>query len=147
MKCIDAIANQNQRVQITLHKKNSLYIFSPLFLPFFSDTDLCIYKMKRFSQLLVFLLIPSRCLRILRRCLLRLLRVAWSLSRWGFSLTWARIPTSNSSTWWASPDEVSMNLQPQLLARRRPTAGRERDKYKFKKAFSNRVQRVCRSLK
>lgn len=31
------------------------------------------------------------------------------------------MPTSSSSTWWASPDDVSMNLQPQLFAIRRPT--------------------------
>lgn len=76
---------------------------------------------KRFSQLLVFLLKPSKCLRILRRCFLRRRLVAWSRSLWGFNFIWANTPTSSSSTWWARPDEVSMNLQPQLFANRRPT--------------------------
>jgi hypothetical protein len=42
--------------------------------------------------------------------------------RRGFSCTCARIPTRSSSTLWSSPLDVSMNLQPQLLASLRPAA-------------------------
>lgn len=50
-------------------------------------------------------------------------RRRWSrCCRRGLSCTWARIPTSNSSTLWSRPLDVSMNLHPQLLASRRPTS-------------------------
>ena len=79
------------------------------------------YKINKFSQLLVFLFNPKSCLMIFFLFLLLRLLVTWSRSRCGFNLIWASIPTRSSSTWWANPDEVSMNLQPQLIASLRPT--------------------------
>lgn len=93
--------------------------------------------MSRFSHDLVFLLSPSRCLSIrlpLPMCTFRFLE---SLSRvlFGLSLTCANIPTRSSSTLWSKPLEVSMNLQPQLLASRRPTGKQNR--------FRNSPKRTC----
>jgi hypothetical protein len=118
---------------------NSLHkISSCLFLPILLDSSfgfhtkqtflslLPAYNTKRFSQDRDLCLIPSRFLRILRPlptrtfCFFFFLHIL-SWSRHGFSCTCARIPTRSSSTLWFRPLEVSINLQPQLLASLRPT--------------------------
>lgn len=85
------------------------------------------YSTRRFSQDFACRLIPKRCRsrrRPLARCFLSLRSLCRSLR--GFNWTWARMPTNNSSTLWSSPLDVSMNLQPQLLATFLPTATNNR---------------------
>lgn len=87
---------------------------------------MCVYSTKRFSHDRDLRLMPSKFLRILcplpicAFCFFFLLSLLQS--RLGFSCTCARMPTRSSSTLWSSPLDVSINLQPQLLASLRPTA-------------------------
>lgn len=104
-----------------LNINDLIYMIYLIFIMFFCGRLLQCYRVNKFSQLFVFLLKPSKCFKILRRCLLLRRLVAWSRSLCGFNFIWASIPTNNSSTWWARPDDVSINLQPQLLAILRPT--------------------------